>query len=77
MNHIEKIFLDAGIRVLAEWQDSGQWLITDVVYSLPGAKACIEAPFLIPSLQTEKWLELVFSGDIDGAQALEVDHGTD
>lgn len=78
VNHIERILANAGIRANVEWQENGLWLITEVHFNASNALAGLEAPFEIPSMQPERWLELVFAGDTEGAQALEVggDHGT-
>lgn len=76
INHIERILADAGIRANVEWQKNGLWLITEVHFNASNALAGLEAPFEIPSMHAEKWLERVLAGDTEGARELEVDHGT-
>ena len=69
MNPVEhKLFHEGGVRVIAEPREPEGWLITDVVYSMPGAKIHIHAPVLIPSIE---WLGAALKSNQKAVTAIE------
>jgi hypothetical protein len=75
LNQIKQTLANAGMRAEAELQSNGLWLITSIDYVSESCTTIIEAPFEIPSLEAEKWLNEVLSSETDAAQNLEVRHG--